>query len=56
VANLALKDVSALAGVSISRISRIQSTTERKAPRGLLKALLTVYKVKTLLQSKPLGT
>ncbi len=37
VANLPLKDDSALAGVSISRVSRMQSTIGREAPRGPLK-------------------
>jgi len=46
VANLSLKDVSALASVSISRISRIQSTIERVAPGGPLKELVASYKVK----------
>ncbi len=46
VANLPLKDVSALVGVSISRISRIQSTIEREALSGPLKELVARYKVK----------
>ncbi len=45
VANLPLKDVSALAGVSISRISRIQSTIERQGPDGPLEDLVARYKV-----------
>jgi hypothetical protein len=46
VANLPLKDVSALAGVSISRVSRIQSSIEGETPRGPLKELLAKYEVK----------
>ncbi len=45
VANLPLKEVSALAGVSISRVSRIQSTIERQGPGGPLEDLVARYKV-----------
>ncbi len=46
VANLPLKDVSALAGVSISRISRIQSTIDREPLGGPLMGLVAEYKDK----------
>ena len=46
VANLPLKDVSALAGVSISRISRIQSTIDREPLGGPLMELVAGYKDK----------
>ena len=46
VCNLPLKEVSALAGVSSSRISKIQSHFERTAPSEPAAALLAEYKVK----------
>jgi len=46
VCNLPLKEVSAMAGVSPSRISKIQAHIERTEPSGPTTALLDRYKVK----------
>lgn len=46
VANLSLRGVAELAGVSSGRISQIQANIERQHPRGTLAELLRNYKVK----------
>jgi REP element-mobilizing transposase RayT len=45
-ANLSLREVAELAGVSSGRISQIQAKIERQHPRGTLAGLLRNYKVK----------
>lgn len=46
VCNLPLKEVSAMAGVSPSRISKIQGHIERGEASGPMKAVLNKYKLK----------
>lgn len=47
VANLSLKEVSELAGISISRVSHIQRAIEHSTPGKALRQLLNKYKVKS---------